>query len=72
VELAHVRHVEDAAVAADGAVLGDHALVLDGHLPAGEGDEARPGGGVTAMERRAEERLHGADSNDPRKHEAPD
>ena len=40
VELPHVRDVEDAAVAAHGKVLGDHALVLHGHLPAGEGNHA--------------------------------
>ena len=42
VELAHVRDVEDAAVAADGPVLGDDALVLDRHLPAGEGTMRAP------------------------------
>ena len=36
VELAHVRDVEDAAVGAHRPVLRDDALVLDGHLPAGE------------------------------------
>ena len=35
-ELAHVGDVEDAAVAAHRAVLGDDALVLHRHLPAGE------------------------------------
>ena len=41
VELAHVRDVEDAAVGAHGAVLRDHTLVLDGHLPAGERHQPR-------------------------------
>ena len=40
VELPHVRDVKDATVAAHGKVLGDHALVLHGHLPAGEGNQA--------------------------------
>ncbi len=40
VELSHVRNVEDSTFAADGKVLGDHAVVLDGHLPAGEGNHA--------------------------------
>ncbi len=50
-ELAHVGDVEDAAVLPDGAMLGDDALVLDGHLPAGEGHEAGPGGDVPVVER---------------------
>ena len=41
-ELAHVRDVEDAAVVADREVLGDHALVLDGHVPAGNGTMRAP------------------------------
>ena len=63
VELAHVRDVEDAAVAPDGAVLLDHALVLHRHLPAGEGNEARAGRDMALVERRALEGLHAADSN---------
>ncbi len=51
-ELAHVRDVEDAAVRAHGAVLRDHALVLDRHLPAGEGHHPRAGGDVAVVERR--------------------
>ena len=52
-ELAHVRDVEDAAVAAHRAVLRDHALVLDGHLPAGERHHPRAGGDVAVVQRRA-------------------
>ena len=74
-DLTHVRDVEDARVGAHGLVLRDHALVLDRHLPAGEGNHARAGGDVAVVERRAEERLHGADNtarNTARgKHEAP-
>ena len=53
VELAHVRDVEDAAVAPDGEMLGDHALVLDGHLPAGERHHAGAEGDVAIVQRRA-------------------
>ncbi len=42
-DLAHVRDVEDAGVRAHGPVLGDHALVLDRHLPARERHHPRPG-----------------------------
>jgi len=38
VELPHVRHVERARAGAHRDVLGDHALVLHRHLPAGERD----------------------------------
>ena len=51
VELAHVRDVEDTDSLRDREMLGDHALVLDGHLPPGEGDEARAGGDVAIVER---------------------
>ena len=57
-ELAHVRDVEDAAVLADGAVLGDDPLVLDRHLPAGERHHARAERDVALVERRSEQRLH--------------
>ena len=57
-DLAHVRDVEDAGVGADRAVLGDHALVLDRHLPAGERHHARAGGDVAVVERRPAKRLH--------------
>ena len=60
-ELAHVRDVEDAGVGPHRAVLGDDALVLDGHLPARERDEPRAERGVPVVKRRAEQRLH-ADS----------
>jgi hypothetical protein len=65
VELAHVRDVEDAAVGANGPMLGDHALVLHRHLPACKGDDSRSGGGVAGVERRPQQRLgHAADCND--------
>jgi hypothetical protein len=64
VELAHVRDVEDAGVGAHGSMLADHALVLDGHLPPGERNHARPGGHMAVVERRAEKRLHRSDCND--------
>ena len=60
VELAHVRDVEDAAVLAHGAVLRDDALVLHGHLPAGEGHHARACREVALVERRPQKRLHRA------------
>ena len=59
-----MRDVEDAAVAPDGAVLRDDALVLHRHLPAGERHHARAGGDMALVERRPQERLHRADSND--------
>ncbi len=61
VDLAHVGDVEDAAVAPDGEMLGDHALVLDGHLPAGERHHAGAERDVAVVQRRAPEALaHGA------------
>ena len=57
-ESAHVRDVEDAAVLAHGPVLGDHALVLHGHLPAGERHHARAERDVALVERRPKQRLH--------------
>ena len=57
-DLAHVRDVEDAGVGAHGPVLRDHALVLDGHLPAGERHQSRAGRDVAVVERRPAERLH--------------
>ncbi len=71
VELAHVRDVEDAAVGAHRPVLRNDALVLDGHLPAGEGHHPRAGCDVASVERRLHQGLHEADSNDWRKHDAP-
>ena len=59
-ELAHMRDVEDAAVIPHREVLGDHALVLHRHLPAGEGDQPRAEGDVPVVERRAQQRLHRA------------
>ena len=52
---AHVGDVEDAPVAADGDVLRDHALVLDGHLPAGERHHSRPERDVAIVQRSAPE-----------------
>ncbi len=53
------------AVGADGPVLLDDALVLDGHLVAREGHHARAERDVARVERRALERgLHGRDSID--------
>ena len=60
VDLAHVRDVERAGVRPDGPVLGDHALVLHGHLVAGEGHHARAERDVARVQRRAQERrFHG-------------
>src|SRR5919198_768716 len=56
-ELAHVRDVEDAGVAADGPMLGNHAFVLDRHLPARERHHPRAEGDVASVERRPLERL---------------
>src|SRR4029453_5878040 len=59
-ELAHVRDVEDPGGGADRLVLGDHALVLHGHLPAGERHHARIQRAVPLVERGPAERLHDA------------
>ena len=60
VDLAHVRDVERSRVGSNGPVLGDDALVLDGHLVAGEGHHARTERDVALVERRAQERrFHG-------------
>ena len=56
-ELSHVRHVEDAAIGAHRLVLRDDALVLDGHLPAGEGNHPRAELDVGIVKRRALQRL---------------
>ena len=61
-ELAHVRDVEDAGVGAHGAVLLDHALVLHGHLPAGERHHARAERDVPVVERRPQKRLRHAET----------
>ncbi len=58
VELAHVRDVEDAARAPHGEVLRDDALVLHGHLPAGERHDAAP---------RAQHAARGAASSEARR-----
>jgi hypothetical protein len=54
-ELAHVADVEHAGPLPDGVMLGDDALVLDGHLVAGEGNHAAAGGDVGRVERGAGE-----------------
>jgi hypothetical protein len=46
-----VRDVEEAGALSDGLVLGLDALVLDGHLVSGEGDEAGAGLRVLVVER---------------------
>ena len=51
--LPHVRDVEDAGGGAHGAHLVDHARVLHGHLPTGEGDEAPARFRVAAVQRSA-------------------
>ena len=56
VDLAHVRDVERAGVGPDGLVLGDDALVLHGHLVAGERHHARTERDVARIQRRAQER----------------
>ena len=68
VDLAHVRHVEGAAVRADRPVLLDDPLVLNGHLPPGEGNHSRARFEVARVQRRALQRgLHdGDDSSDSR------
>ena len=55
-ELAHVRDVEDAGVRPDGPVLGDDALVLHGHLPAGERHHPRAELDVPVVQRRVQKR----------------
>ena len=57
-EASHVRDVEHPAVLPHGPVLGDDALVLDGHLPAGERHHARAERDVAFVERRAKQGLH--------------
>ena len=60
VDLAHVRDVECAGVGPDRLVLRDHALVLHGHLVAGERHHARTERDVARIQRRAQERrFHG-------------
>ena len=64
VDLAHVRDVEGARIRSDGAMLLDHADVLNGHLVPGEGHDARAESDVALVQRRARERrgLHVGDS----------
>jgi hypothetical protein len=67
VELTHVGDVERACLGSHCEVLGDDALVLHGHLPAGEGNHPRTGRGVALEEGRLSEgRAHARDnSSDP-------
>ena len=57
VQLPHVRDIEDAPAVSHSQVLGDHAFVLDGHLPAGERHQPRAERDVASVERRAPELL---------------
>ena len=60
-----MRDVEDAAVRADRAMLGDDAVVLDWHVPAGEGDHPRAEGDVPLEEWGPLKRLrHASDGNE--------
>jgi hypothetical protein len=61
-ELAHVRDVEDAGVGAHGAMLLDHPLVLDRHLPPGERDESCTESDVAVVKRCREQGLRHAQS----------
>ncbi len=58
----HVAHVEHPRAFAHRTGLGDHAGVLHGHLVAGEGDHAAPGGHVRVVKRSSKDRVgrHGA------------
>ena len=63
-ELAHVGHVECSRFRAHAHVLGDHALVLHGHLPAGERDHSRSRCDVPLVEGRpAQGGAHGRDNS---------
>src|SRR5207302_5408866 len=61
-DLSHVRDVEYAGVGAHCTMLLDHALVLDGHLPAGERNHARAEGDVAVVERRLQQCLRHAET----------
>lgn len=52
-EFAHVRDVEDPYRISHRLMLGDDALVLDGHFPAGEGHDAGAEGEVAVVKGRA-------------------
>jgi hypothetical protein len=54
--LAHVADVEHPDGGPDGHMLGLDALVLDGHLPAGEVDQLGSSGNVVVVQRRAPHR----------------
>ena len=68
VDLAHVGDVEGARVRPHCPVLLDDSLVLNGHLPPGEGNHSRARFLVARVQRRALQRgLHdGDDSSDSR------
>ena len=51
-QLPHVADVEESGVRPHGHVLGDHALILNGHVPACERDHPRACGQMEAVERR--------------------
>jgi hypothetical protein len=57
-ELPHVRDVEDAGRGPDSPMLAHDGRVLNRHLPASKGDEARAESGVALVQRRAPKRLH--------------
>ena len=64
-ELAHVRDVEDPAVGPDGAMLGNDAVVLNRHVPAGERHHPGAKGEMPLEERRSLKRLcHPSDGNE--------
>jgi hypothetical protein len=66
VQLPHVGDIERARVAPDGEVLGNHSLVLHGHLPARKRHHSGAGRHVALVQRRpAEGRVHGRDNSDP-------
>ena len=55
------KYVFETEFAPDGEMLGDHAFVLDGHLPAGERHHPGAERDVAVMQRRASQALaHGA------------
>ena len=56
-DLSHVTDIEQARAGADSEMLRHDAGVLDGHLPAGESDQARASFPMDLVERRPFERL---------------
>ena len=57
VDLAHVGDIEDATVAPNGEMLGNHAFVLHRHLPTGERHHAGTERDVAVVQRRASQSL---------------